>query len=216
MLGIFKMSDPIVLNSPVHGQWAILNPPRHATLAYDFLAVDDSKSPYNGVSLLRHIVTTVSVDVTLAWNRPVVAVADGLVVAASDGAPDRERICMARDLIRLMVFGPKLTPPFSALGGNYVILKCGEVYPLYAHLRNGSVRVRPGDMVRNGDVLGMVGNSGSSLQPHLHFQVMAGPDPFPLFKNLLPFVLASCKVRKGGEWQAVSNATLSNGDHLLL
>lgn len=123
---------------------------------------------------------------------------------------------MTRDLIRLMVLGPKLIPPFSALGGNYVILKCGEAYPLYAHLRNGSVRVRPGDMVRNGDVLGKVGNSGSSLQPHLHFQVMDSPDPFPLFKNLLPFVLASCKARKAGEWQAVSNVALSNGDHLLL
>ena len=114
-----------------------------------------------------------------------------------------------------MAFGPKLVPPFSALGGNYVILKCGETYPLYAHLRNGSVRVCPGDMVRNGAVLGMVGNSGSSLQPHLHFQVMDSPDPFPLFKNLLPFVLASCQVRNAGEWQTVRNAALCNGDHLL-
>lgn len=34
------------------------------------------------------------------------------------------------------------------------------------------------------DLLGKVGNSGSSLQPHLHFQVMNSPDHFPLFKNL--------------------------------
>ena len=101
LLGTIKMNAPLVLNPPVRGQWAILNPPGHAKLAYDFLAVDDRRSPYNGVSLLRHIVTTLPVDITFAWNQPVVAVADGIVVAASDGAPDRERICMTKDLIRL-------------------------------------------------------------------------------------------------------------------
>jgi len=210
------MNRPIVLSPPVRGQWAIFNPPGHAKLAYDFLTVDDQKSPYKAVSMFRHIVSTLSVEATLAWNQPVVAVADGIVIAASDGMPDRENICMARDLLCLMVGGPKPVPPFSALGGNYVILQCGEVYPLYAHLRNGSVRVSPGDRVRTGDVLGMVGNSGSSLQPHLHFQVMASQAPFPLFKNLLPFVLTSFQVRKAGEWQVASYAALSNGDHLRL
>lgn len=210
------MNRPIVLSPPVRGQWAIFNPPGHAKLAYDFLTVDDRKSPYKAVSMFRHIVSTLSVEAMLAWNQPVVAVTDGIVIAASDGMPDRENICMARDLLRLMVGGPKPVPPFSALGGNHVILKCGKVYPLYAHLRNGSVRVSPGDRVRNGDVLGMVGNSGSSLQPHLHFQVMASPDPFPLFKNLLPFVLDSFHIRKAGEWQVASHAALSNGDHLRL
>jgi murein DD-endopeptidase MepM/ murein hydrolase activator NlpD len=210
------MNRPIVLSPPVRGQWAIFNPPGHPKLAYDFLAVDDCKSPYKGVSLFRHIVSSLPVEATLAWNQPVVAVADGMVIAASDGAPDRERISMVKDLFRLMVSGPKPIPPFSALGGNHVILQCGEVYPVYAHLRNGSVQVRPGEMVRAGDVLGMVGNSGSSLQPHLHFQVMDSPDPFPLFKNLLPFVLASFQVCKAGEWQSASNSALSNGDHLLL
>src|SRR5690242_10259957 len=116
------MNPPLALDPPVRGQWAILNPPGHAELAYDFLAVDDRRSPYNGVSLLRHIVSGISVDATLAWGKPVFAVLDGTVVAASDGAPDRERISMARDLFRLMFFGPKIAPPFSALGGNYVIL----------------------------------------------------------------------------------------------
>ena len=210
------MSQFLALNPPVRGQWAILNPPGHAKLAFDFLAVDDQKSPYNGVSLLRHIFSTISVDATLAWGKPVFAVMDGTVVAASDGAPDRERISMASDLIRLMFFGPKVVPPFSALGGNYVILKCGDVYPLYAHLKKGSVCVRPGDIVRSGDQLGLVGNSGSSLQPHLHFQVMNTPEPFPLFKNLVPFVVSSAQKRIEGKWQSVECEALANGEHLQL
>ena len=210
------MSQSLALNPPVRGQWAILNPPGHAKLAYDFLAVDDQRSPYNGVSLLRHIFSTISVDATLAWSKPVFAVLDGTVVATSDGTPDRERISMARDLLRLMFFGPKVAPPFSALGGNYVILKCGDVYPLYAHLKKGSVCVRPGDIVRSGDQLGLVGNSGSSLQPHLHFQVMNTAEPFPLFKNLVPFVVSSAQRRTEGKWESVVHGALTNGDHLQL
>lgn len=191
-----------------------MNPPGHAKLALDFLAVDDRKSPYQGVSVWRHVFSTISVESTLAWGQPVFSVLDGTVIAASDGAPDRERINMTGDLLRLMLFGPKVAPPFSALGGNYVILKCGDVYPLYAHLKQGSVCVRAGDKVRSGDPLGQVGNSGSSLQPHLHFQVMSSPDPFPLFKNLLPFAISGARRRCEKQWQPVIHEVLKNGDHL--
>jgi murein DD-endopeptidase MepM/ murein hydrolase activator NlpD len=210
------MSQSLVFNPPVRGQWAIFNPPGHPKLAFDFLAVDEGKSPYEGVGLLRHICSTIPVTATRAWNMPVFAVMDGTVIAASDGTPDREEICMAKDLVRLMFFGPKVAPPFSRLGGNYVVLKCGDVYPLYAHLKDGSVRVSPGDTVRCGDQLGTVGNSGSSVQPHLHFQVMNTPDPFPLFQNLVPFLLSSGRRRNAGQWVSIAQAALTNGDHLLL
>lgn len=211
-----KMSQSLILNPPVRGQWAIMNPPGHAKLAFDFLAVDDTKSPYKDVSLFRHVTSTITVENTLAWGQPVFSVMDGTVVAARDGATDRERISMARDLFRLMLFGPKMVPPFSALGGNYVILKCGDIYPLYAHLKKGSVCVRPGDIVRSGDLLGKVGNSGSSLQPHLHFQVMNSPEPFPLFKNLVPFVISAASRRSEKQWEPVVCGALKNGDHLQL
>lgn len=210
------MNSIPALDPPVRGQWAILNPPGHARLAFDFLAVDDRKSPYQGVTLLRHVISDISVENTLAWDQPVFSVADGTVVAASDGAPDRQRICMAQDLFRLMMFGPKMAPPFSGPGGNYIVLKCGDVYPLYAHLKMGSVAVRAGDIVRKGDLLGKVGNSGSSLQPHLHFQVMDSPDPFPLFKNLVPFSISGARRRNENQWEPVANGSLKNGDHLQL
>lgn len=137
------------------------------------------------------------------------------MVATSDGMPDRHQFCMAKDLFRLLCFGPKPVPPFSVLGGNHVILEWCNVLPLHAHLRNGSVLVCPGDRVRPGDVLGGVGNSGASLQPHLHFQVMDTPDPFPLFKNLVLFLLDTAQKRRAGALQTVCHEALSNGDHLL-
>lgn len=208
--------QPVSIGAPVRGSWAIMNPPGHPKRAVDLLAVDDNNSPYDGVSLARHIFRTICVDDTYAWGKPVVAVMDGTIVEAIDGVADRERICMSRDLLRLMLFRPKPAPPFSALGGNYVIMKCGDVYPLYAHLQRGSVSVRAGQAVRRGDVLGSVGNSGASLQPHLHFQIMATPDPFPLFSNLLPFVFASAQRRIGQRWHSADRQPLRNGDHLRL
>ena len=67
-----------------------------------------------------------------------------------------------------------------------------------------------------GQQLAEVGNSGSSLQPHLHFQVMSDEDPFPLFGNLLPFKLRQIRRKVGGTWKLESNAQLRNGDHLQL
>lgn len=206
----------IVIEPPVRGKWAIMNPPGHAELAFDFLAVNDRKLPYRGKDMLLHFLATIPVTATYAWSQPVYAPLDGIVVACSDGNPDRERTGMIYDLIRLLLFRPKAGSPFPAYGGNYVVLKCGDVYPLFAHLRNGSVQVRPGDAVRAGEQIGEVGNSGSSIQPHLHFQIMSNEDPFPLFKNLLPFALSNVHKRVGDDWKEISNAALANGDHLRL
>lgn len=206
----------LLLHPPLKGEWAILNPPGHPKLAFDFLATKGRKLPYRGTTFLRHLAGSISVDATYAWGQPVYAPLDGIVVAVCDEAPDRKRLSMVRDLVMLLVFPPKPGSPFRAYGGNYVVLKCGNVYPLLAHLRCGSVCVKVGDGVRVGDKLGEVGNSGSSIQPHLHFQVMSHENPFPLFQNLLPFKLRQFRKKIGEDWIEVSDAELASGDHLQL
>jgi murein DD-endopeptidase MepM/ murein hydrolase activator NlpD len=47
---------------------------------------------------------------------------------------------------------------------------------MYGHLRRGSLTVRPGDRVRAGQPIARCGNSGNSTEPHVHFQLMDGPD----------------------------------------
>lgn len=54
------------------------------------------------------------------------------------------------------------------------------------HLQLKSVRVKAGDTVRRGQVLGLVGNSGHTDAPHLHFHVSDGKDP--LASEGVPFV----------------------------
>src|SRR5699024_3103136 len=68
---------------------------------------------------------------------------------------------------------PDLTPPNSDPDnptGNYVALQCdGHDATIYmAHMQKGSVEVTAGDNVKNGELLGLVGKSGNTSEPHLH------------------------------------------------
>ena len=65
----------------------------------------------------------------------------------------------------------------EALLGNHVILDCGGVWVVLAHLRPGSVRVAAGDVVVTGRLLGAVGNSGRSDEPHLHIHAQTPGSP---------------------------------------
>ena len=76
----------------------------------------------------------------------------------------------------------------AAADGNHVIIRLGEgVFAGYAHLKPGSVRVGRGQRVRPGEVIGKLGNSGSTTGAHLHFQLMNQPSL--LDSDGLPFVL---------------------------
>jgi murein DD-endopeptidase MepM/ murein hydrolase activator NlpD len=75
-------------------------------------------------------------------------------------------------------------------GGNYAVVEIGNGrYAFYAHMQPGSVRVKAGDKVTAGQVIGLLGNSGNTDTPHLHFHVMDGPSP--LLANGLPYVFTS-------------------------
>jgi Peptidase family M23 len=110
------------------------------------------------------------------YNKDVLAVADAPVVSVIDGAPDQP---------------PGKMPSGIAIGeadGNSVVLDLGRGrYALYAHLRAGSITVKPGDKVKRGQVIAHVGNSGNTLAPHLHFHVMDSPSP--LASNGLPYAI---------------------------
>ena len=108
------------------------------------------------------------------YGKKVLAVADARVVIAVDRFPDQ----IPND--------PKPVTIQQA-DGNYVILALGNGrYAFYAHMKPDSVRVEPGDRVREGEVLGQLGNSGSSTGPHLHFQLMNRPSA--LASDGLPYV----------------------------
>ena len=56
----------------------------------------------------------------------------------------------------------------EVMPGNHVLIDCGEAVVLLAHFKKGSVKVEKGQLVETGQMLGEVGNSGNTNEPHLH------------------------------------------------
>ncbi len=97
------------------------------------------------------------------YGAEVVAVADGRVSDLKDGLP--ENVGSNESSTRAITL--------DNIAGNYLILDLGQGrFALYAHLQPGSPRVKLGDKVKAGDVLALLGNSGNSDAPHLHFHLM--------------------------------------------
>jgi hypothetical protein len=120
------------------------------------------------------------------FGKPVLVVADATVVSVINNLPEQT---------------PGKYPEGISLDqadGNSVILRLddprlgGHVFAMYAHLQPRSIRVHSGDKVHTGEVLGLVGNTGNSLAPHLHFQLMA--EPSSLASNGLPYAIDSFEV----------------------
>jgi murein DD-endopeptidase len=110
----------------------------------------------------------------LGYGAEVLAVADARVVAVRDTLPQSARV------------STRVRHPLSEASGNYVALALGDGrHALYEHLKPGSVRVRAGQTVRRGEVLGALGFTGDSTGPHLHFHVADAAAP--LGAEGLPF-----------------------------
>ncbi|MDD7967978.1 M23 family metallopeptidase [Actinomycetospora lemnae] len=154
--------DPVTIGLPLPGRWDAISAGRsalvnnHWTLtvqrdAVDVVVLVDGRTHRGDGTRLEDFAV---------FGQPVLAVADGRITEVVDGLPD------------LPVGGYTRRD----MAGNHVVLDIGGGrHVLYGHLRQGSVRVRPGEEVRRGQVIGQVGDSGSSGEPHLHLQVQNRP-----------------------------------------
>lgn len=126
-----------------------------------------------------------------SYGQPVLSVADARVAAVMDGIPDNTPGEDSR----------AVPMKVDTVLGNYALLDLGagsgtagaatHRFVLYGHLQPGSLRVRTGDEVRPGQILGLIGNSGNSDGPHLHFHVTEAADAAtaPLRGEGVPFLL---------------------------
>jgi hypothetical protein len=183
---------PITVRSPVSGRWVPVNSPADKvpshgthelgqTYAIDLVYAPDPDVAWKA---LRSGTIAARPETFPAFGRPVAAPADGVVVQVCGWQRDHWSRNSWPALLYLMVEGMLFRQTLSLLTfsggrfvlGNHVVLDLGDgTYAVLAHLRRGSVRVRKGQRVRAGDVLGEVGNSGNSSEPHLHFHLMDGP-----------------------------------------
>jgi murein DD-endopeptidase MepM/ murein hydrolase activator NlpD len=171
-----QASKPIVIGPPLAGSdWLAMNGPgsrsehRRALVtpeghvvapqrfAIDWFQLKTADSRFTGDSKKNSNYR--------AYGADVLAVADATVARTKDGIPDNTP---GEDPDGALITEETET-------GNHIILDLGGGnYCLYAHLQPGSLRVKVGDRVKRGQTLALVGNSGNSTEPHLHFQVMNG------------------------------------------
>ncbi|WP_079052059.1 M23 family metallopeptidase [Streptomyces regalis] len=180
--------EPVEVAPPVTGRWAALNSPAdrtpsHGTHAYgQTFAIDVVAEPEPGARPgFRPLWPLARRNSAFpAFGAPLLAVADAIVVRATDTQRDHLSRTSLPGLLYLMVLEASVRDLFGAkrIVGNHVILDLGDgTYALYAHLQRGSLTVREGERVTVGQSLARCGNSGNSTEPHLHFQLMDGPDP---------------------------------------
>ncbi|MCM8738669.1 M23 family metallopeptidase [Azospirillum sp. A1-3] len=95
-------------------------------------------------------------------------------------------------------------------GGNTVILDHGDGWQtIYAHLRRGSVAVKPGERVEAGQTLALVGLSGLTMFPHVHFEVRHGSTIIDPFIGASGNIAADCHTARTPLWSATAAEALA-------
>ncbi|MDN5285222.1 MAG: hypothetical protein JWR38_1496 [Mucilaginibacter sp.] len=147
------------LNLPFMGFWTVSQGYNGAVThkgewgrALDFVIRDDEHNTYQYPGTLpEHF---------YCYNKPVLACGDGLVEQVVNHVEDN-----AIGHINLK----------ENWGNTVVIRHATGLYSKVSHLKKSSIKVKAGDIVKQGDLLGLCGNSGRSPEPHLHFQLQTTP-----------------------------------------
>jgi hypothetical protein len=95
-----------------------------------------------------------------SYGQQILAPASGLVTEAIDGVRDNT---------------PGSLNQYSAMGNCVIIQHSDSEYSVLSHIKRGTVKVKAGDRVKQGQVLGLCGNSGNSSEPHLHYHLQNSP-----------------------------------------
>jgi murein DD-endopeptidase MepM/ murein hydrolase activator NlpD len=164
--------------------------------AYDFVIVDEQGRMYRGDGEKN--------EDWYGFGTLVLAPADGVVVAMADGQPDNTK---SKKALRMTMeaFMANHQLPF----GNYVILDHGNgEFSFFAHFRNGSVAVRKGDKVRQGQQIGQMGFSGDAFLVHLHYQLQRDPN----WGEGLPSYFSDVERFDGTNFVPVAGGQIDSGD----
>jgi hypothetical protein len=200
--------EKISIHPPLEGEWKFLRPPGHHPYAFDFVQMDEKRKSYHPENKLLFFVSHVASNRYFCWNKPVLAPVDGKVIRVGNGWQDHEytNIWKAIQLWYNATFQFRPEEENGRLdirpnAGNHVMIQAkGGYIVLLAHLRNQSIVVTEGQQVRQGEIVGLVGNSGNSTMPHLHVNLFDQMDN-PFKAEVLPFVFSCYETLDGnGRW----------------
>jgi hypothetical protein len=168
------------------------NPLRYA---YDMSIVDEDGKMYRGDGKKR--------EDWYGWEVPVQAPGDGTVVEAKNDVQDHQ-VGEYKVDIEEILRNPK------SLSGNYVIIDHGNgEHSLIAHLRAGTVTVKPGDRVKQGQPIAKMGFSGDAFTVHIHYELRSGT-PFDV--EGLPSAFRGYERLLGAQRVPVKEGVIDTGD----
>lgn len=96
-----------------------------------------------------------------AFGKPIIAPCDGEVVLVVDGVKDNK---------------PGVLNPIYVPGNTVIIKTDRNEFLFFAHFKQNSIKVKQGQRVAQGELLGLCGNTGNSSEPHLHFHIQNAED----------------------------------------
>lgn len=164
--------------------------------SYDFVITDEQGRMYKGDGSRN--------EDWYGWGKPVMAPAAGKVIRAVNAIPDN---------------GKGKRPPFSreqfiadpsVMWGNHVEIDHGNgEISLLAHLKQGSVNVQVGDVVKPGQKVGEMGFSGDAFLVHLHYDLKNAPG---FDADALPAPFNNFERLTGKRWLKVKQGQVDSGD----
>ena len=213
---VSRYASPITYRAPVNGRWFVIasgDASQHhrwvvsSEYALDIARVNADMRTYtgDGARLTDYI----------TYGQPILAVADGVVVATRNDRPNNEAMLRqpgeAFDAYMQRVGETQqaiiMESGFEGAAGNYVLIRhANGEHSLYAHLKQGSVRVSAGEQVASGAQIAEAGSSGNSTEPHLHFQLIDGADLNSA--RGLPIIFTGLRP----EWVPIADRHLRSGD----
>ena len=190
-----EKTEKISIDFPLKGEWRFLRPPGHHKFAFDFVKMDENRKKYSKKSIVKFLVGNIPSGEYYCWEQPVYSPVDGVVLQTGIEWKDHQKtnIWKTISLWFNATYRSKLEEVNGKLDlrpnvGNYVMIKAiGGQIVFLAHLKCGSTVVETGHVVKAGDLIGKVGNSGNSTAPHLHINIFDQMDD-PYAANVLPFV----------------------------
>lgn len=155
----FHSSDYFPVGLPVIGEWLVSQAynGEHThkgewAQALDLIMVGQNGKQFRGEGIISREY--------YCYEKPVAVPADGIIADLTDGVPDN----------------PIGDNNIQRNWGNSVVVKHTDfLYSQVSHLKPGSIKVKKGESVKKGDIIGLCGNSGRSPYPHLHFQLQSTP-----------------------------------------
>lgn len=200
--------DSISIYPPLEGEWKFLRPLGHHPYAYDFVQLDEKRKATHTSAGLRFTVDSIPASNFFCWSKPVYAPVDGRVIRVGNGWNDHESTNIWKTIQfwynATYKFCPKIENgrlDIRPNAGNHVMIETPEGYIVFlAHLRNQTIVVSENTLVKRGELIGNIGNSGNSTMPHLHINIFDQMND-PYSAKLLPFVFNKYELlRNDGNW----------------